>query len=183
MQMDTPLIRDFMTADPYGIDISLTVADAYERMRAFNVGHLIVVDGQALRGIVSRSDLHLALTLTKDDAKHTLVKEAVRPALTCSPFSYLSSVLRMMESQGTDDVVVLDPDSTVAGIFTLVDAAQAARSLAQHIAAEPEHSPDRGDVPEVRERTLPNVRVRRMLERGHAGPRHANGLVMGQVIA
>jgi predicted transcriptional regulator len=172
-----------MTPDPYGIDMSLTIADAFERMRTHNINHLIVMDGETLRGTVSRSDLQLAVMIAKDDAAHRLIKDAVRPALTCSPTSYLSTILRLMESRGVDGVVVMDGDCEVAGIFTLFDAARAAQSLADGIAAAPATGPDRGDVPEVREKTLPTVRIRRMLKSAHAGPVHATGLVMGKVMA
>ncbi|MCR9159995.1 MAG: CBS domain-containing protein [Nannocystaceae bacterium] len=183
MTVEPPLIREFMTPDPYAIEQSLTISDASDRMRAHNIGHLIVLDKEELRGVVTRSDLHLALALSNDSAADTLVADAVRPAMTCSPFSYLASVLRDMDQRRLDNVVVLDHGSDVVGIFTLVDAARAARSLANNYAAAPEQEVDRGSVPPERERTLPKVRVKRMLGRAHAAPRHANGLVMGEVMA
>lgn len=183
MTSNAPLIRDFMTPDPYAIDRSLSVADAADRMRAHNIRHLLVLEGSVLRGVVNLSDLHLAQVLSKEDAAHTSVAEALRPAMTCSPFAYLSSVLRDMESRRLDDVVVIDSNGDVVGIFTLTDAMRAARSLANRYTVAPIQEVDRGDVPDERERTLPRVRVKRMLSRAHASPGHANGLVMGEVMA
>ncbi len=183
MSNKLPLIRDYMTPDPYAIDQTLSISDASDRMRAHNIGHLIVLEGQELRGVVGLSDLHLALRRSNENAAKTPVVEALRPAMTCSPFSYLSSVLRDMDERRLDNVVVINHANEVVGIFTLVDAARAARGLANRFTAVPVQDVDRGAIPPNRQKTLPRVRVKRMLGRGHAGPRHASGLVMGEVVA
>jgi len=182
MTSTTPLIRDFMTSDPYAIDQSLTVSDAADRMRSHNIHHLLVLEGQALRGVVALNDLHLALSVAEDDASELPVANAVRPAMVCSPYTYLTSVLGDMEARRLDHVVIVDDDSVVAGIFTLTDALRAARSLANRYTAVPLQEVDRGSPPPEREQNLPNVRVKRMLKDHHAGPESASGLVMGKVM-
>ncbi len=181
MTTPVPLIRDFMTLDPYGIDAELSLADAADRMQTHGIHHLLVMKDHVLEGVVRSSDLELALMVSKDGAADTPVSRAMRPAMMASPFAHLSAVAGDMEARQLEMVVVVDDDALVVGVFTMTDALRAVRALATQRPAEPMVQPDRGDVPATREKTLPSVRVRKMLRRGHAGPGSANGLVMGQV--
>lgn len=52
MPTRTHTIYDFMSPEPTGIDRSLTLADAAERMRLHQIGYLLVLDGVRLVGVI-----------------------------------------------------------------------------------------------------------------------------------
>jgi predicted transcriptional regulator len=172
----------FMTPDPYGMDRALTLADAADRMRAYEVRHLLVLDGSKLIGVVQASDLTLASLLAGDNAPDTPVEAAARPVFACSPDVPVSLIAATMEARHLDCAVVVNGDREVIGIFTLTDALRALRQLAAGHRVEPLRQPNRERASASEsEQALPHVRVKRMLRTHGASPRAADGLAFGKV--
>jgi CBS domain-containing protein len=50
-------VEGYMTESPLRVDIDSFVADAIDKMREFNVRHLVVADGDDVTGVISMRDL------------------------------------------------------------------------------------------------------------------------------
>ena len=119
-----PAVSRFMSAQPYTIERSATLADAHQIMRGHHLRHLPVLDHGDLCGIVTERDLHLLETLADAEPETTLVEEAMHE----KPFAVtgdtpLDEVLEIMAEHKYGSVIVVGR-AGVEGIFTAVDACQ-----------------------------------------------------------
>jgi CBS domain-containing protein len=178
----TPTISEFMTPDPCGIDENLSLADAIDRMLANNIRHLIVLRDGELLGLIDSGDLTLAQEASDDSAKDVPVAKAVRGVFRCTPDASAADVVRTMERNHFGCAVAVDDAGVAVGIFTITDALRGLRRmlLGHEVPAEvtSTHHPD---LPQEREKTLPRVRVKRMLRRAHAAPAASDGMAFGKV--
>jgi CBS domain-containing protein len=173
-----------MTPDPCGVDERLRLGDALDRMIANNIRHLVVLRGARLAGVVALDDLYIAASIAGDDADEELVTSAVRPAFMCSPDTPVAEVARQMEARRCDCAVVVDPEATVVGIFTITDALRALRQLDEGHIVEPEVMPSHNRAPyETRaHHPLPStVRASRLVESAGASPSAGHGITFGKV--
>ncbi len=178
-----PLISEFMTPEPCGIDEDLSLADAVDRMQANNIRHLLVLRDGELLGVIDSGDLALTNATTTQVSKKILVSQAARGVFRCPPDAALTDVVRTMESQHFGCAAVVDDRGDVVGIFTVTDAFRALRSvLAGHDTTpqiEPTHHPD---LPKERQAVLPSVRVKRLLRHGNAAPAASDGMLLGSTV-
>ena len=118
-ELDPP-IKTLMSTFPHFVESDATVADAHALMQELDVHHLPVKDlDHKLIGMIFESQDH---SQTETDAD-TNVRDAMLP----NPYVVdievpLSIVLQGMLGRGTDSALVTH-DGRLAGIFTLVDAA------------------------------------------------------------
>ena len=176
-----PTVADFMTREPCGIDVDLTLADAVDRMLANDIRHLLVIADGKLVGVIDSADVALANAITNDRINEISVRAAVRSVLMCQPDTALHDAARIMERNHYGCAAVVEAGEVV-GIFTITDALRALRevTLAHEVTPQvvPSHRPE---TPDEREKTLPTVRVKRLL-RGHdAAPKASDGLTFGNV--
>ncbi len=178
-----PLISEFMTPEPCGIDEDLSLADAVDRMQANNIRHLLVLRNGELLGVIDSADLALTNATKTQIPKKILVSEAARGVFRCRPDAALTDVVRTMESQHFGCAAVIDHDGDVVGIFTVTDAFRALRTvLAGHDTTpqvEPSHHPD---LPTERQAVLPNVRVKRLLRHANVSPAASDGMLLGNTV-
>ena len=120
-----------MTDRPVTIPPTTTIADAHHLMRARRIRHLPIVDGEAVRGIISDRDLQLFESLSLGDPDSHLVAEVmIRDPVVVPPTMPLDEVVTTMADLRLGSVLVVDKTG-LAGIFTAVDACAAlARILA-----------------------------------------------------
>ena len=120
-----PAISRYMTAHPYTIERTATMAEAHRLMRAHLVRHLPVLDQGKLVGIVTQRDLYLLETIADFDLESVPVGEA----MTEQPFSVtsdapLDEVVTTMSDKRYGSAIVLGRHG-VEGIFTGTDACRA----------------------------------------------------------
>jgi len=168
-----PTVDRYMTADPCAIDEGLTLADAADRMQANHIHHLLVLRDTALLGVVTATDLSIALAVSGSEGA-TPVRSAVRPALVCPPHTRLVDVAARLEHDHEECAVIVDGDSQAVGIFTRTDALRALREqlLGHEVAPEATSTHMLVESGE-RRAVLPSVRVRRLL--GGASPSPNDG--------
>jgi acetoin utilization protein AcuB len=119
--MDEPTIDMYMTTAPHTIEPARPLAEAHRLMRTHGIRHLPVVEGEALVGLVSRSDLHLFETLDGIDAEVIPVREAMMtPVYSVAPDRKVRDVAMHMAQHKYGSAVVVDVGKVV-GIFTAVD--------------------------------------------------------------
>lgn len=129
--MSIPAVSHYMTSHPQTIDHAATLGDAHRVMRAHNIRHLPVIDGDRLVGMVTQRDLYLLETIADVDIEDVTVEEA----MSAHPFivtgdTALDEVVEIMASRKYGSVVVMGREG-VEGIFTSTDACRVLAGLLQ----------------------------------------------------
>jgi CBS domain-containing protein len=122
MKRHAPQVREFMTHLPVEAERCQTAEDAEAMMRQNAIGHLPVMSGSHLRGIVSQHDLLRArLRLGDRFGGSALEDVCTTDVLTVSPVDPIDDVVRQLLARDADSAVVID-SGFVVGIFTTTDA-------------------------------------------------------------
>jgi acetoin utilization protein AcuB len=115
-------IRNFMTPAPHAIGRDQPLSRAHQRMRAFNVRHLPVLDGGKLVGILSQRDAFFVETLRDVDPAAITVEDAMSTDVyVVTPDAPLEEVAAEMAHRKYGCAVIAE-GSRIVGIFTTVDA-------------------------------------------------------------
>lgn len=142
MQLETPLVRHFMTPDPVVIDGELSIADAFTRMFQIRARHLPVYVRGHLVGILSDRDIgHLSAVKGVDPNKFTAEQACSPNPYVCTPDTPLEQVVQVLADHKFGAALVME-NGALLGIFTVVDALQALVALLwrdEHQAADPQH--------------------------------------------
>lgn len=122
MKRHAPQVREYMTHLPVEAERCETAKDAEELMGEHRIGHLPVMSGSHLKGIVSQRDLLQArLRLGSRFPETALEEVCTKEVLTVSPVDAVDDVVRKLLDQGAGSAVVVD-SGFVVGIFTTTDA-------------------------------------------------------------
>jgi acetoin utilization protein AcuB len=118
-----------MTPSPHTIGRGQTLSAALERMRAFDVRHLPVLDGGRIVGVLSQRDVLFVETLRDVEPSKVTVEDAMSTEVyAVSPQTALFDVVQEMHEHKYGCVVVVD-GAHVVGIFTSIDALRALAGL------------------------------------------------------
>jgi acetoin utilization protein AcuB len=179
MTANQPTIAQFMTSVPASVDEGFLLADAYDRMCANNIRHLVVRrNGDDVTGVLSTRDVALALCAPKADLKKLKVADAMhKDPYVCGPTTPISEAALQMESHRYGCAIVLE-DDVLVGIFTTIDALRALRQLATGKPAEPALAPTL--VVENRPNPHPEGLLRRVRLHRHRDLASHPGIIPGQ---
>jgi len=134
MKRHAPQVREFMTHLPVEAERCETAGDAETTMQKHGIGHLPVMSGSHLRGIVSQHDLLRARLRLGDRFGGTALEDVcTTDVLTVSPVDPIDDVVRKLLATDADSAVVID-SGFVVGIFTTTDAL---RFIAQFFGGSP----------------------------------------------
>ena len=129
-------IREFMSWYLETIAAGDSVKNAAARMRAFDLGCLLVRDDQELVGVITDRDIAMRVTAAGKNARTTAVSEVMSPGIICcSEDQDVDEVARLMEINQLHRLVLIDREGHPTGIVSLGDLArhgceeQAARVL------------------------------------------------------
>jgi acetoin utilization protein AcuB len=122
------LIRDYMTRQPWTVQVDDSLELAREMMAVRGVHHLPVIDGGAVVGIVTARELEAA------PGRFGTAADLMKPAPRVGGDMLLSDALDRMTSEHCDAVVVTD-GTKVQGIFTAADALRVLARLVRRRAA------------------------------------------------
>ena len=118
-------IRDFMSSYLETIPAGDSVKNAAARMRAFDIGCLLVRDDQELVGVITDRDIAVRVTAAGKNARTTAVSEVMSPGIICcSEDQDVDEVARMMEINQLHRLVLIDRDGHPTGIVSLGDLAR-----------------------------------------------------------
>lgn len=124
----SPRVSDFMTPLVHRIEPRALLAEAKALMEEHGIRHLPVIDGEALVGILTMSDLYVLESMLSFDADRSTVGEAMsRDVFTVARDTPLGAVARGMAERQIGSAVVIEAEKPV-GIFTATDGL---RALAQ----------------------------------------------------
>jgi acetoin utilization protein AcuB len=119
--MEEPTVELYMTSSPQTIGRDEPLSTAHAIMRAHDIRHLPVLEGDQLVGLLSQRDLHLFETLDVVDPNDVRVDEAMStPAYAVSPGATVREVAAQMANHKYGSAIVVE-GGRVIGIFTAVD--------------------------------------------------------------
>ena len=132
----TATIGEYMTAGPHTIGREQSLLAAREVMNRNAIGHLPVLHGRELVGVVSDRELEVMEVLP--GSKQLSVEDAMVPSVyTTSEDTPLAAVAADMSRLKLGSVVVVN-GGQVVGVFTATDGLRAlARLLTEFAAASP----------------------------------------------
>jgi len=118
-------IKEFMSSYLEIISATDSVQHAAGRMRAFNIGCLLVRDGEDLVGVITDRDIAVRVAAKGKDARSTAVCEVMSPGLiSCDETQSAEDVARMMEVNQLHRVALLDGEGRASGLVSLGDLAR-----------------------------------------------------------
>jgi acetoin utilization protein AcuB len=142
MQLETPLVRHFMTPNPVIIDGGLSIADAFTRMFQIHARHLPVYVRGHLVGILSERDVgHLSAVKGVDPNTFTAEQACSPNPYVCTLDTPLEQAVQVLIDHKFGAALVME-NGELLGIFTVVDALQALVALLwrdANQAADPRH--------------------------------------------
>ena len=110
-----------MTRSVHTIGASLSLADAARVMKKHKIRHLPVLEGGALVGLISDTDVQVISSMSEIDPTCILVEEAMSQApWTVEPSTPLVEVAAHMAEAKLGSAVVMENDKVV-GVFTTTD--------------------------------------------------------------
>ncbi len=117
-------VRDILSKkgeDVYHTSPSDTVFDAISKMAEHQVGALLVMEGQELKGIISERDYRNKIILKGRTSKDTLVKEImVSDVTTVKPSDSVEECMGLMTDKRFRHLPVLN-DNKVVGVISIGD--------------------------------------------------------------
>lgn len=140
-------VRDVMSRNVATIDSGQSLQAAAERMRAENVGLLVVMRVGTPVGVVTDRDITVRTTAFDRRPSSTPITDAMTPQLFhCYEDTEIEDAAHRMERLGIRRLVVLDRAGKLVGVFSVDDIAarlrdeELAGEVLEH-AAEPEREP------------------------------------------
>ena len=118
-------IREFMSSYLETIAAHDSVQHAAGRMRAFDLGCLLVRDDQELVGMITDRDITVRVTATGKNPRTTAVSEVMSPGLICcNEDQDVEEVARMMEINQLHRLALIDREGHPTGIVSIGDLAR-----------------------------------------------------------
>jgi CBS domain-containing protein len=118
-------VRDFMSTYLESIQATDSIQNAAGRMRAFDLGCLLVRDDQELVGMITDRDITTRVTAAGMNPRTTAVSEVMSPGLICiGEDRDVAEVARMMEVNQLHRLMLIDLEGHPSGIVSLGDLAR-----------------------------------------------------------
>ena len=103
------------------IDPNQTVFEALTMLSKYDIGALVVMNGEILSGIFSERDYARKIILSGKSSKETLVKEIMTEKVKCiSPHNNIEDCMKIMTESRFRHLPVLEKDK-VLGIISIGD--------------------------------------------------------------
>lgn len=118
-----PTVRDVMTADPVTLAASASIIEAAHTMKEHDIGSVIVMEGDRLRGVVTDRDIVVrGLADDRDPSATTLRDVCSDEVLTVAPHDDLTRAGDLMRQAAVRRVPVVE-DGKPVGIIAMGDLA------------------------------------------------------------
>jgi CBS domain-containing protein len=140
--MPTQLVRDIMTTSVVGLAASATLVEAARDMRVFDIGDVLVVDGDHVIGIVTDRDIVIrAVAADRDPARTTVGEIATPDPVVIAPDQPAADAVQLMRDHALRRLPVCE-DGHLVGVLSLGNLAterDPESALADISAAPPDH--------------------------------------------
>jgi CBS domain-containing protein len=105
----------------WSIEPSASVFEALERMAERDIGALLVMEGEALKGIFSERDYARKIALHGKRSTDTLIRDVMTPDVICiSPEQRIEACMALMTEKHIRHLPVID-DGKVVGVISIGD--------------------------------------------------------------
>jgi acetoin utilization protein AcuB len=126
-----PTVRQYMTAAPSTVARNESVSVAHRIMRDAGIGHLPVMEGASVIGVLTERDVLLVESLPGVNPTDMRVEEAMVPQpYEVTPEAPLAEVVATLLERRIGSAIVVE-EGVVVGVFTTVDALRALADLLQ----------------------------------------------------
>jgi CBS domain-containing protein len=134
-------VSEVMTRDPITLASTDTLANAAKRMRDADVGDVIVVEGDAFRGLVTDRDIVVrGVAEDLDPFSTALIGVCTGEVVTLKPDDSIDTAVRLVREHAVRRLPVVAADGRPVGIVSIGDLAverDTDSALAEVSAAEP----------------------------------------------
>ena len=114
------LVKDVMNRNVITVAPDLTVKNAAEIMRNYRIGSLVVLENKTLKGIVTESNILLAVSSGMDPEKTYINELMTTNVMTVGPDETIENAIKIMIDHKIKKLPVLD-GKKVVGIITSSD--------------------------------------------------------------
>jgi CBS domain-containing protein len=140
--MATQLVRDIMTTSIVGLAASATLVEAARDMRVFDIGDVLVIDGDRVTGIVTDRDIVIrAIAADRDPAQTTVGEIASPDPIVIEPDQPAAEAVQLMRDHALRRLPVCE-NGHLVGVLSLGNLAterDPESALADISAAPPDH--------------------------------------------
>lgn len=117
--MPTQLVRDVMTTSVVGLAASATLVEAARDMRVFDIGDVLVVDGDQVMGIITDRDIVIrAIAVDRDPAQTTVGEVATPNPVVVAPDQPAAEAVQLMRDHALRRLPVCE-DGHLVGVLSL----------------------------------------------------------------
>lgn len=120
----TRLVRDVMTDNPICLTPDATLCEAAERMAESDIGDVLIVDDDGLRGILTDRDIVIRGLARHLDPEESTVEEILSDeVITIEPGDTIERAITLMRENALRRLPVCDGDEPI-GMVSIGDLAQ-----------------------------------------------------------
>jgi CBS domain-containing protein len=113
-------LRNVMSPDVEVVRADATVQEAAQRMKARNIGYVLIREGEQSLGIVTDRDMTVRVAAEGRDPTTTKVRDVMTPAIICCfEDDDIAAAVKCMKEQQIRHLVVLSRNRQVVGIVSL----------------------------------------------------------------
>ena len=113
-------LRDVMSRDVEVVRADATLQEAAQRMKARNIGYVLIAEGEQSLGIVTDRDMTVRVAAEGRDPTTTKVREVMTPVLICCfEDDDIAAAVRCMKEQQIRHLAVLDRNKHLVGVISL----------------------------------------------------------------
>jgi CBS domain-containing protein len=117
--VSTQLVRDIMTTSVVGVAASATLVEAARDMRIFDIGDVLVVDGDRVVGIVTDRDIVVRAVSVDLDPAQTMVGDIASPnPVQVTPDQPAAEAVQLMRDNALRRLPVCE-DGHLVGVLSL----------------------------------------------------------------
>lgn len=135
-------VQEIMTRQIASVTPRASLRQAARKMKELGVGSLLVVEDDALLGIITDRDITChAVALGRDPNETEVQKVMTRDVAACFDDQDIADAARLMKDRHVRRVAVLGHDNKLTGLLSVDDLARSNRELAGDVleAAKPIH--------------------------------------------
>jgi CBS domain-containing protein len=115
----TQLVRDIMTTSVVGVAASATLVEAARDMRVFDIGDVLVMDGDRVVGIVTDRDIVIRALAVDLDPAQTMVGDIATPhPIEVAPGQPAADAVQLMRENALRRLPVCE-DGRLVGVLSL----------------------------------------------------------------